>query len=71
MCLTEQDVIELTDWRRALHRWPELSWQEAETARTVEGENHSGLHNPDYDYLDALIGVAARVFMRTLRDLLG
>jgi amidohydrolase len=35
------------------------------------GENHPSLHNPDYDYPDELIGVGARVFMRTLRQLLG
>lgn len=35
------------------------------------GENHAALHNPDYDFPDDLIGIGARVFMRTLRDLLG
>jgi amidohydrolase len=35
------------------------------------GENHPSLHNPDYDYPDELIATGARVFMRTLRDLLG
>jgi len=35
------------------------------------GETHPTLHNPDYDFPDALIGIGARVFMRTLRDLLG
>jgi amidohydrolase len=35
------------------------------------GEAHPSLHNPDYDYPDELIAVSARVFMRTLRDLLG
>ncbi len=35
------------------------------------GENHPSLHNPDYDYPDDLIAVGARVFMRTLRELLG
>ncbi|WP_158816661.1 amidohydrolase [Methylocapsa sp. S129] len=35
------------------------------------GENHPSVHNPDYDFPDDLIGVGARVFMRTLRDLLG
>lgn len=35
------------------------------------GEGHPSLHNPDYDYPDELIAVGARVFMRTLRDLLG
>ncbi|MCB8822177.1 amidohydrolase [Microvirga rosea] len=35
------------------------------------GENHPSLHNPDYDFPDELIGIGARVFMRTLRDILG
>ncbi len=35
------------------------------------GEGHPGLHNPDYDYPDALIGVGARIFMRTIRNILG
>jgi amidohydrolase len=35
------------------------------------GSAHAGLHDPDYDFPDELIGVGARVFMRTLRDLLG
>ncbi len=34
------------------------------------GENHPSLHNPDYDFPDDLIGIGARVFMRTLRNLL-
>lgn len=33
--LTNADLAELTDFRRALHRRPELSGQETETARTV------------------------------------
>jgi len=36
MFLTNQDVIELTEWRRGLHRNPEVSGEEAETARTVQ-----------------------------------
>ena len=36
MPLSVQDLSELTDWRRELHRWPELSGQEAKTARRVE-----------------------------------
>jgi amidohydrolase len=36
MFLTNQDVVELTEWRRDLHRRPELSGEEAETARTVQ-----------------------------------
>jgi amidohydrolase len=35
------------------------------------GENHPSLHNPDYDFPDDLIGIGARVFIRTLRNLLG
>ena len=35
------------------------------------GEGHPGLHNPDYDFPDALIGLGARLLLRTLRDLLG
>lgn len=33
--LTNADITELTDWRRALHRVPEVSGQEAQTAATV------------------------------------
>jgi metal-dependent amidase/aminoacylase/carboxypeptidase family protein len=35
------------------------------------GERHPALHNPDYDFPDDLIGIGARVFMRTIRDILG
>jgi amidohydrolase len=35
------------------------------------GENCPSLHNPDYDFPDELIGIGARVFMRTLRNLIG
>lgn len=35
------------------------------------GEKHPALHNPDYDFPDDLIGIGARVFMRTVRDILG
>lgn len=35
------------------------------------GENHPSLHNPDYDFPDDLIAIGARVFIRTLRNLLG
>jgi metal-dependent amidase/aminoacylase/carboxypeptidase family protein len=112
--LTDQDVVELTAWRRKLHRMPEVSREEAGTARAVvafvssadadriitdlggngpmrasedfgrfgdaaaaamfflgAGEHHPSLHNPDYDFPDDLIAIGARVFMRTLRDLLG
>ena len=33
--LTNSDVAELTEWRRFLHRFPEVSREEAETARHV------------------------------------
>lgn len=35
------------------------------------GEGHPGLHNPDYDYPDALIDVGARIFMQTIRNIVG
>jgi metal-dependent amidase/aminoacylase/carboxypeptidase family protein len=35
------------------------------------GEDHPGLHNPDFDFPDALIAVGARVFMRILHHQLG
>jgi len=35
------------------------------------GEQYPSLHNPDYDFPDDLIGIGARVFMRTLRNVLG
>ncbi|MDR7033702.1 amidohydrolase [Mesorhizobium sp. BE184] len=35
------------------------------------GENHPALHNPDYDFPDDLIGIGARIFMRTVRNILG
>ncbi|GHD50870.1 peptidase M20 [Thalassobaculum fulvum] len=37
MFLSNQDVVELVEWRRELHRRPELSGDERETARTVRG----------------------------------
>lgn len=36
MFLTNQDVIELTEWRRRLHRMPEVSREEAKTAEEVQ-----------------------------------
>lgn len=36
MFLTNQDMVDLTQWRRDLHRNPELSGEEAETARKVQ-----------------------------------
>ena len=35
------------------------------------GERHPQLHNPDYDFPDDLIPIGAKVFMRTVRNLLG
>ncbi|WP_095084364.1 amidohydrolase [Mesorhizobium sophorae] len=35
------------------------------------GERHPALHNPDYDFPDDLIPIGSKVFMRTLRNLLG
>ncbi|SMC60558.1 amidohydrolase [Rhizobium sp. RU36D] len=35
------------------------------------GEASPALHNPDYDFPDALIATGARVFMRVVRDILG
>jgi metal-dependent amidase/aminoacylase/carboxypeptidase family protein len=35
------------------------------------GERHPALHNPDYDFPDDLIPIGARIFMRTVRNLLG
>ena len=35
MMLSNSDTAELTDWRRELHRFPEVSGQEAETAARV------------------------------------
>jgi len=37
MLLTDQDLIELVEWRRKLHTMPEISGEEAETAREVAG----------------------------------
>lgn len=35
------------------------------------GEHHPALHNPDYDFPDDLIAVGSRIFMRTIRNILG
>lgn len=35
------------------------------------GESHPALHNPDYDFPDALIPIGARIFLRIAKDLLG
>ena len=58
--LTNADIAELTDFRRALHRFPEVS-----------GENCPQLHNPDYDFPDAMIALGARLFQRVMTDILG
>ncbi len=33
--MSNADLIELTAWRREMHRWPEISGEECETARRV------------------------------------
>lgn len=33
------------------------------------GRDYPNLHNPDYDFPDALIGIGARIFMRIIRNL--
>lgn len=35
------------------------------------GENHPALHNPDYDFPDAIIPIGGRIFLRIAKDLLG
>ena len=35
------------------------------------GERHPALHNPDYDFPDDLIPIGSRIFMRTVRNILG
>lgn len=35
------------------------------------GEKHPSLHNPDYDFPDELIGIGTRIFLRTVKNLLG
>lgn len=35
------------------------------------GTTRASLHNPDYDFPDALIPIGARIFLRVVRDLLG
>ncbi|GAA6203163.1 amidohydrolase [Aquicoccus sp. SU-CL01552] len=39
--LSNSDIAELTDWRRELHRFPEVSGQERETATRVETVLHA------------------------------
>jgi amidohydrolase len=45
MLLTNKDMIELVDWRHALHRKPELSGEERETA--AEAARFIGASKPD------------------------
>ncbi|TIR45061.1 MAG: amidohydrolase, partial [Mesorhizobium sp.] len=35
MTLTNRDLVELTEWRRKLHRQPEISNEEENTAKEV------------------------------------
>ena len=35
MTLTNRDIVELTEWRRKLHRQPEISNEEEKTAKEV------------------------------------
>ena len=35
------------------------------------GEGHPALHNPDYDFPDALIAPGVKIFHQVMRDLLG
>lgn len=57
-------------------RWSEDFGQFGSMAKSAmcalgAGEDHPRLHNPDYDFPDALIGPGAGVFHRVVRDLLG
>ena len=54
--LEPQDIAELTDWRRLLHRHPEVSGQEAETAARVWQAQSLALC-----LLTALVAAAAQV----------
>ena len=35
------------------------------------GEDHPGLHTPEYDFPDELIGLGARIFLRAIRNVHG
>ncbi|WP_017997417.1 M20/M25/M40 family metallo-hydrolase [Rhizobium leguminosarum] len=35
------------------------------------GETYAGLHNPDYDFPDELIPVGSKIFVQTVRNILG
>ena len=48
--LTNADITELTAWRRNLHRYPELSGEEVETARNVRAMLEQT--NPDFILTD-------------------
>ena len=57
-------------------RWSEDFGQFGRIAKSAmfvlgAGVDHARLHNPDYDFPDALIGPGVQVFHQTLRDLLG
>ena len=85
--LTNADIAELTAFRRDLHRWPEVSGEEEQTARTTTtnmgaavaatfgsgplGLFDAALHNPDYDFPDDLIPVGARIYAQIVHDILG
>ena len=50
---------------------PLRSWRQSAMFFLGSGERHPALHNPDYDFPDDLIPIGARIFMRTVRSLLG
>jgi len=57
-------------------RWSEDFGQFGQSAKTAmfwlgAGRSHPQLHNPDYDFPDALIPIGAGIFARALRQLLG
>jgi amidohydrolase len=72
--LTDEDVTwQMTD---APQRWSEDFGQFAKGAKSAmfwlgSGENQPQLHNPDYDFPDALIPAGAGVFLRLIRNILG
>lgn len=46
MRLSNADMVSLVEWRRELHRFPEVSGEEAETAKRVQ--EMLAAHNPDH-----------------------
>jgi amidohydrolase len=72
--LTDAGVAwQMTD---APQRWSEDFGQFAKGAKSAmfwlgSGENQPQLHNPDYDFPDALIPTGAGVFLRLIRNILG